>query len=230
MLPIERISSTTELHDLCHTVRQACDKLGVRLGKGDKHVQSIVASLFGQQDFNRALAAVNHQSKKAEEEHNIVPVPVVTVPSQMIEDLFDHSIRVEACLHLGTQLVDPDELPSIIKDEFNLYFDDMVEALGLDVEASSDMDFNELMSDIFTRHRKRGFLVRFATPVIFDVSEDGEMYSSSWGCFCNQWIYGETMAECCEKGLAWGESYVDGVIEQEVKKAKQRKTRKKKKT
>lgn len=59
MLKITDCFSTKEdLHAFCQRLKEACDNQGIRLGKNNTKAQAIVASIFGEKDYNRALGAL----------------------------------------------------------------------------------------------------------------------------------------------------------------------------
>lgn len=127
---------------------------------------------------------------------------------QLFERLEEATARIEQIVLLAGAINDGDAISEGLEeflgediDQFKLCFDvlsmDLVDALyGDDDEAVKDA-FCEFVHST----GKYGFLVKFSTPLMKHMGEGRTSYS--WGCWCTRWVYGETMDEAVESGLAW---------------------------
>jgi hypothetical protein len=122
---------------------------------------------------------------------------------QIISEFFDHSIRAESVLHLGTMCMD-DAWPSIASDAFEFDCEEVWQAIGI---ADPESDETEELSEYLRDSRKFGFLIQFATPVPQQFYENG--HSFSWSSYTTKWIYDEVFSEACRKAIEWNAKYIE---------------------
>jgi hypothetical protein len=129
------------------------------------------------------------------------------VNKQLHEQLEQATARIEALIHIGGMLTDPDSLPNAIErlleeddDTLSHAFPDIPDWVkeALDDLAERGYAFFEWAH----QNNKLGFVVQFATPVMRDVDGDGGG-TFSWGHYCTRWVYGETLEEAAKRGLEW---------------------------
>ncbi len=118
---------------------------------------------------------------------------------------FDLSLRIETLIHLGTMAIDYSF--STPAEEF--FEDEPEEAerlLGCVVDESPDW---EELSTFLYENGKLGFLVKLATPVPSNFSDDGSYQTNGWGHFMTKWFYtegfDETFFETAEK---WRDEFI----------------------
>lgn len=126
------------------------------------------------------------------------------------EKFFEHSIRPETILHLGTMMLETP--PESLKKAFEYDGDDVFPLLGIDEEGVfgyiGDHDEDDLLKAL-ADVKATGWLVKFATPVPQDFSPDGSSWSQSWGFYATKWIYGNSYNACCKLAIRWANEYVN---------------------
>lgn len=132
---------------------------------------------------------------------------------QLHEQLADAIARIEKLIHIGGMAVDGDSMPDAIDD----LLDEDVQTLlkvfpGMPDWVQDELDDRRGRGSAFAewvhQEGKLGFLVNFATPVMRNVHQRG-CGSYSWGSYYTNWIYGETMDEAMQLGLAWVQNLRD---------------------
>lgn len=128
--------------------------------------------------------------------------------TDITSQFFDHSIRIERLIHIGLQMVD-ESLPSDVEDSFRSDIDEIAAALGVDVNELADgFDEGNLSWDMRVKYKRQGYLVQFATPIPTSFSDDGDSHTHSWGFYSTEWIYGETIEDCCNAALTWRHAFI----------------------
>lgn len=132
---------------------------------------------------------------------------------QLNEQLSGAVARIEKLIHIGGMAADGDSMPDAI-DEL---LDEDVETLlkvfpGMPDWVQEELDDRRGRGAVFAEwvHQdgKLGFVVNFASPVMSNVQHHG-CGSYSWGSYYTTWIYGETLEEAMQLGLAWVQSLRD---------------------
>jgi hypothetical protein len=119
--------------------------------------------------------------------------------------LEEATARIEALLHIGAMSTDHDCLPTALVDMLEDQGSSDLERLfpGIPawvVEAFDTGDFSEFVTWAH-RHKRLGFLVLFATPLMKHISEGHIRYS--WGHYATCWVYADTLDDALQQGLAW---------------------------
>ncbi|HIF6161559.1 TPA: hypothetical protein ACX3IN_002516 [Vibrio parahaemolyticus] len=127
-----------------------------------------------------------------------------------LSDMFDSSVRVSRIIHLRSMFADTPEngVWRLFEDEF----DEIVEAIGVELPEELLEDKEELSAIFFRRNEFAGVLVKFDTPVPRNVKEKGG-YSCGWNMYHSKWFYCDTLQEACEKALVWQEAVVKEAYE-----------------
>ena len=126
----------------------------------------------------------------------------MTIKKETIIEFFDNNLRAEQIIHIGTMCLDED-LDRNINDLFNDDCDDLFSAMGCSSPEDREDDISYYLRN---EVKKQGFLVRFATPIPFNISKSG--YSCSWCVRTSKWVYGESYQEACDKALVWHDDYI----------------------
>lgn len=124
---------------------------------------------------------------------------------QLQERLTRAAVRMDALLLLAGMVNDGDAIAEPLRD----LLDEQEDAAllrcfprmpaGLLRLRDEDLDeWRAAFCDWATAAGALGFVVRFATPVL--PSGDG---SGSWCRYTSAWLYGDTLDEAVERGLAW---------------------------
>ena len=146
------------------------------------------------------------------------------------EDAFERSLCVERVIHIASWVARECE----IDDE-----DDLIEELvenkvpgqpappkGLEEEweDSGAAAVAEWLADcLFGNIAASGqgpVAVQYATPVQRRFSEDGFMWTQSWGHYATQWFWGDSLEDCAEAARQWREAKIDAWRAAEAAKAK----------
>lgn len=127
--------------------------------------------------------------------------------SQLYEQLEQATARIEQLLHIGGMVAGSDSMPDPLRD----LLDEDDETLTMVFpglpdwvkEAMSDRDegpdaFHQWVHD----SGALGFVVQFATPLMRDLDSPG-CGTFSWGSYYTHWVYGDTLEQAIERGLAW---------------------------
>lgn len=122
------------------------------------------------------------------------------------DQMEEATARIEVVLHIGG-MVTGDSLPEALDDllheddqALESCFPDMPEWVksALDTHGERQTAFADWVLDI----GRLGFVVKFATPVMRNVDEDG-CGTYSWSAYYTHWVYGETLEDAAQAGLAW---------------------------
>lgn len=137
---------------------------------------------------------------------------------EIMSDFFDNSIRFNNIIHIPTQLVLDEKIPSNIRDLFEMSWDQIINALNIKV--SDHITLEDLCCDLIGRYKRYGFLGEIAIPVPRDFSDDFSSYTFSFGLTHTAWFYADSIEELSEKALEYQEKY----IERKKKEAKESQT------
>lgn len=130
---------------------------------------------------------------------------------RLFEQLEQLTLRVNEVIYLGGMLGDGDSLAEPLQE---LLEDDTDEVEKLFPELSALLEqsddvrvIHEEVTSWLLRHRKLGYVVQFATPVMEQhPPPKGFKYFSasySWGYYQTARFYGETMAQAMRQGMGW---------------------------
>lgn len=127
---------------------------------------------------------------------------------QLFDRLEEATARIEQIVLLAGAINDGDAisaaLESFLEEEvkqYRLCFPDLPDYLERALDGDDEDDIKECFVEFAHSTGKYGYLVQFATPLMKHMGEG--MSSYSWGRWCTRWVYGETMDEAVESGLAW---------------------------
>jgi hypothetical protein len=119
--------------------------------------------------------------------------------------LEEATARIETILHIGAMTTDGDCLPTALEDMLQDQDTDDLKRLFPGMPARVMETFDEGEPSEFVewvyRHKRLGFLVLFATPVMKHISEGHCSYS--WGHYGTRWVYADTLDDALQQGLAW---------------------------
>jgi hypothetical protein len=127
---------------------------------------------------------------------------------EMQELFFDNSIRPEEIIHLGLQCIDDYSWPNAAEEAFEDDFYLVWNAIGIPPPRENDDEKWAIAEHLAHNNNKRGFLIKFATPVPTGFSENG--YSTNgWGYYATKWIYADSFDAACEEAGRWHKEYID---------------------
>lgn len=111
--------------------------------------------------------------------------------TDVVEELWDNSIRVEAVIWLAAQGDGSEQCEDFFEDRGR---EELENIFGLKFPFDpADVALEEVLS-FLCRRKKTGFLVNAATPIPSRFSKDGG-YSHSWGHYQTEWFYTEAFDE-----------------------------------
>lgn len=124
------------------------------------------------------------------------------------EQLSSALLRIDKVIFIGgaiSQELLGDDLDSFLDEEDE---ETIVKCLGeipdyVDIDARS-YELAECVFDWLNSAGKKGYLVKFATPVM--TPHRGGSRSYSWGHYNTEWVYAESVDASIQTGLEWAES------------------------
>lgn len=136
------------------------------------------------------------------------------------ERLSEATVRMEQMVLLAGMLSDGDSLPGVMSelldedpDVQKRCFPDMPDEISSLNEAD---EFKEAFMHWAWSSNKWGFVVQFARPVM-RWDKAGTSADFSWGYYNTAWLYGDSIEEVVDRGLAWAKELED---EEKAKAAK----------
>lgn len=125
----------------------------------------------------------------------------------IFEKLYDATLRMDRVIFLAGAMGGGDVLPDDLDSFLDEDFEGIRECLGplpdwLEGEINAGRHCRaEAFSEWTADEVMFGFIVQFATPVMTPIGKESHSYS--WGYYNTKWLYGNTIDEAVEKGLAW---------------------------
>lgn len=121
---------------------------------------------------------------------------------ELIENLFEASVRAETIVHIGAMALQ-DGWSSSVEEAFEEDLDEVVDALSIPL--TFDMEKDEIVEMLHDKG-KLGWLVKFSTPIPSHFHKSG--WSFSWGMYTSEWFYGDDFEELCKKAIQWKDSVI----------------------
>lgn len=125
----------------------------------------------------------------------------------ILEKLNDAVARIERVIYLAGAMAATDAFSDDLDDFLDEDEETIINCLG-DIPDWVDLDGRsfERANSVFEwldHAGKFGFLVNFATPVMTPLGKGSSSFS--WGYYNTKWIYGDSIEDVVNKGLAWVE-------------------------
>lgn len=122
----------------------------------------------------------------------------------ILEKLDNASARMERVILLAGAIASAAPLPDDLREFLGYEDEKTISAVLGDVPEAVDLDDEDGVVEWLANAGKLGYMVQFATPVM-EARSNG-MTSGNWGHYATQWVYGDTMEQAVETGLAWVET------------------------
>lgn len=122
--------------------------------------------------------------------------------NDLLSQLSEETVRIDTLIHIGMSINDGDAMADPLLDFWNDEDEEVIDAVFPDCIAECPCSEVWEFAEYLFSNNKLGFLAKVATPVM-RVDKTTRSTQFSWGHYIVSWVYGETLEEVAEKGLAW---------------------------